>query len=168
MAIGAAHEATLGLADTMTPERTLEAATQQHLANTSRGACKITTGYLLHKPLYEFVFESRRRSHLLKLSRPTVIFWSRGAICSYPERCYILTLGCIIQRGRLSHRRKAMAVVILLLGILQIAGGVFVGLNATSPVHQIIGAVAIGFGLITFSLAIIIERINVLIKSNKD
>ncbi|PND18508.1 MULTISPECIES: hypothetical protein [Sinorhizobium] len=61
-----------------------------------------------------------------------------------------------------------MAVVILLLGILQIAGGVFVGLNATSPVHQIIGAVAIGFGLITFSLAIIIERINVLIKSNKD
>jgi hypothetical protein len=57
MAIGAAQGATLGLADTMTPEQRLEAAAQQHLANTGRGACKITKGYLLHKPLYEFVFE---------------------------------------------------------------------------------------------------------------
>jgi hypothetical protein len=57
MAIGAAQGATLGLADTMTPEQKLEAAAQQHLANTGRGACKITKGYLLHKPLYEFVFE---------------------------------------------------------------------------------------------------------------
>jgi len=57
MAIGAAQGATLGLADTMTPEQRLEEAAQQHLVNTGRGACKITKGYLLHKPLYEFVFE---------------------------------------------------------------------------------------------------------------
>lgn len=57
MAIGAAQGATLGLADTMTPETRLEAAAQQHLANTGRGGCKITRGYLLQKPLFEFWFE---------------------------------------------------------------------------------------------------------------
>lgn len=57
MAIGAAQGATLGLADTMTPEKRLEAAAQQHLANTGRSGCKITRGYLLQKPLYEFWFE---------------------------------------------------------------------------------------------------------------
>ncbi|NRP70633.1 hypothetical protein ILFOPFJJ_01514 [Ensifer psoraleae] len=57
MAIGAAQGATLGLADTMTPEKRLEAAAQQHLANTGRGGCKITRGYLLQKPLFEFWFE---------------------------------------------------------------------------------------------------------------
>jgi len=57
MAIGAAQGATLGLADTMTPEKRLEAAAQQHLENTGRAGCKIKNGYLLHKPLYEFVFE---------------------------------------------------------------------------------------------------------------
>ncbi|WP_354316628.1 hypothetical protein [Sinorhizobium fredii] len=57
MAIGAAQGATLGLADTMTPEKKLEAAAQQHLANTGRADCKITKGYLLQKPLYEFGFE---------------------------------------------------------------------------------------------------------------
>lgn len=57
MAIGAAQGATLGLADAMTPEQKLEAAAQQHLSNTGRGGCKITRGYLLSKPLYEFWFE---------------------------------------------------------------------------------------------------------------
>jgi len=57
MAIGAAQGATLGLADAMTPEKRLEAAAQQHLANTGRAGCKITRGYLLSKPLFEFWFE---------------------------------------------------------------------------------------------------------------
>ncbi|MDX0432911.1 hypothetical protein GOL30_26280 [Sinorhizobium medicae] len=57
MAIGAAQGATLGLADAMTPEKRLEAAAQQHLVNTRRGECKITKGYLLQKPLFEFWFE---------------------------------------------------------------------------------------------------------------
>lgn len=57
MAIGAAQGATFGLADTMTPEKRVEAAAQQHLVNTGRGGCKITRGYLLQKPLYEFWFE---------------------------------------------------------------------------------------------------------------
>ncbi|ASY56371.1 hypothetical protein SS05631_c14330 [Sinorhizobium sp. CCBAU 05631] len=57
VAIGAAQGATLGLADTMTPEQKLEAAAQQHLVNSGRAGCKITRGYLLQKPLYEFWFE---------------------------------------------------------------------------------------------------------------
>ncbi|MDX0105478.1 hypothetical protein GOC33_05490 [Sinorhizobium meliloti] len=57
MAIGAAQGATFGLADTMTPEKRLEAAARQHLVNTGRGGCRIKKGYLLQKPLYEFFFE---------------------------------------------------------------------------------------------------------------
>lgn len=57
MAIGAAQGATLGLADAMTPEKRLEAAAQQHLVNTGRAGCRITKGYLLQKPLFEFLFE---------------------------------------------------------------------------------------------------------------
>ena len=57
MSIGAAKGATLGLADTMTPEQKLEAAARQHLAATGRTNCRITRGYMLQKPLYEFWFE---------------------------------------------------------------------------------------------------------------
>jgi len=57
MSIGAAQGATLGLVDAMTPEQQMQAAAQQHLSNTGRGQCKITRGYLLQKPLYEFWFE---------------------------------------------------------------------------------------------------------------
>lgn len=57
MTIGAVQGATLGLADTMAPEKRLEAAARQHLVNTGRGGCRITRGYLLQKPLYEFFFE---------------------------------------------------------------------------------------------------------------
>ncbi|WJR68143.1 hypothetical protein QTA58_05125 [Neorhizobium sp. CSC1952] len=57
VSIGMAQGATLGLADTMTPEQKLEAAAQQHLTNTGRGQCKITRGYMLQKPLFEFWFE---------------------------------------------------------------------------------------------------------------
>lgn len=57
MAIGAAQGATLGLADAIPSEKRLEAAAQQHLANTGRGGCKITRGYLLQMPLFEFWFE---------------------------------------------------------------------------------------------------------------
>jgi hypothetical protein len=57
MSIGAAEGATLGLADTMTPEKLLEAAAQKRLDETGRGNCKITKGYMLQKPLYEFWYE---------------------------------------------------------------------------------------------------------------
>ncbi|WP_376742151.1 hypothetical protein [Ensifer canadensis] len=57
VAVGAAQGATFGLADTMTPEKRLEAAAQQHLTNTGRGGCKITRGYLLQKPMFEFWYE---------------------------------------------------------------------------------------------------------------
>ena len=57
MTMGVAQGATLGLADTMTPQQKLEAAGNQHLANTGRADCKIVRGSLLQKPLYEFWFE---------------------------------------------------------------------------------------------------------------
>lgn len=57
VSVGVAQGATLGLADTMTPEQKLEAAGQKHLNDTGRANCKITKGYLLQKPLYEFWYE---------------------------------------------------------------------------------------------------------------
>lgn len=57
MAIGAAQGATFGAVDAMTPEQKLEAAANQHLAETGRGNCKVVRGYLIQKPLYEFWFE---------------------------------------------------------------------------------------------------------------
>ncbi len=57
VAVGAVQGATLGLANTMTPEQKLEGAAQQHLVNTGRGQCKITGGGLLQSPMYEFWFE---------------------------------------------------------------------------------------------------------------
>lgn len=61
VAIGITQGATLGLADAMTPEQRMEAAARQHLANTGRGACSITSGYLLVKPLYEFSYTCKQR-----------------------------------------------------------------------------------------------------------
>lgn len=57
LAMGAAQGATLGMADAGPAEQKLEAAANQHLANTGRGNCKVTKGYLLQKPLYEFWYE---------------------------------------------------------------------------------------------------------------
>lgn len=59
--IGVTQGATFGLADAMTPEQKMEAAARQHLANTGRGACSITSGYLLVKPLYEFSYTCQQR-----------------------------------------------------------------------------------------------------------
>lgn len=56
-AMGAARGATLGLANVMTPEQRHEAAAQQYLAQTGRPNCKITKGYLLAEPQYEFHYE---------------------------------------------------------------------------------------------------------------
>ncbi|OKP79757.1 hypothetical protein BTE77_06615 [Ensifer adhaerens] len=56
MTIGAAQGATLGLADTMTPEDRLRAAAQQHLVNSGKSNCQVETGQLLQKPLYEFFY----------------------------------------------------------------------------------------------------------------
>lgn len=62
--IGIAQGATLGMADAMTPEQKMEAAARQHLANTGRSNCTITSGYLLVKPLYEFSFTCQQQPAL--------------------------------------------------------------------------------------------------------
>lgn len=56
-AMGAARGATFGLANVMTPEQRHEAAAQQYLVQTGRPNCKITKGYLLAEPQYEFTYE---------------------------------------------------------------------------------------------------------------
>ncbi|PDT79952.1 hypothetical protein [Sinorhizobium sp. BJ1] len=57
MTVGMVQGATLGLANSMTPEARMKAAAQQHLANTGRSGCRIASGQLLSKPLYEFRFK---------------------------------------------------------------------------------------------------------------
>ncbi len=57
MAIGAAQGATLGVADTMTPEKKLEAAALKYLSDSGKADCRITRGYMLKKPIYEFWYE---------------------------------------------------------------------------------------------------------------
>tara|TARA_R110000751_G_scaffold146094_9_gene250032 strand:- start:32207 stop:32623 length:417 start_codon:yes stop_codon:yes gene_type:complete len=54
---GAARGATLGLAQTFTPEQLHQAAAQQYLVETGREECTITSGYLLLQPQYEFTYQ---------------------------------------------------------------------------------------------------------------
>lgn len=54
VAVGAVKGATLGLAETYTPEQRHEAAAQEYLNQTGRSNCRITKGYLLAQPQYEF------------------------------------------------------------------------------------------------------------------
>lgn len=57
--MGVAKGATLGLASVsaMSPEQKHEAAAHQYLNQTGRSNCKITKGYLLAEPQYEFTYE---------------------------------------------------------------------------------------------------------------
>lgn len=54
---GMAQGATLGLADTFTPEQRHERAARAHLDRTGRSNCPIVRGYLLAQPQYEFWYE---------------------------------------------------------------------------------------------------------------
>jgi hypothetical protein len=45
---------TLGIVDTTPPLPHFQAAAETHLANTGRGHCRVTQGYLLIKPQFEF------------------------------------------------------------------------------------------------------------------
>lgn len=57
--MGVAKGATLGLASVsaMSPEQRHEAAAQEYLNQTGRSQCRITKGYLLAEPQYEFTYE---------------------------------------------------------------------------------------------------------------
>ncbi|SDA39440.1 hypothetical protein [Sinorhizobium sp. NFACC03] len=58
-----------------------------------------------------------------------------------------------------------MAVFILLLGLLQMFGGVIVAFLAKSAMHEILGATAFGLGVVSVALAIIIAKIDDFAKS---
>lgn len=52
-----------------------------------------------------------------------------------------------------------MEFVIAALGILQMLGGVLAYLAARSAVHEILGAISFGMGLLSFALAIALSRL---------
>ncbi len=58
-----------------------------------------------------------------------------------------------------------MSAFILILGILQMLGGIAVALGAKSAIHEILAACAFGLGAITFALAIIIVKIDDAVKA---
>lgn len=58
-----------------------------------------------------------------------------------------------------------MAVIILLLGLLQMFGGVIVAFIAKTAMHEILGATAFGLGVISMALSIIIAKIDDFVKS---
>ncbi|WP_026616381.1 hypothetical protein [Ensifer aridi] len=58
-----------------------------------------------------------------------------------------------------------MAATIFLLGLLQVVGGALVAFAAKSAIHEILGAVAFGLGVISAALGIIIAKIDDYVKS---
>lgn len=58
-----------------------------------------------------------------------------------------------------------MAAFILILGLLQMAGGVFVAMVSKSAIHEILGAIAFGFGVLSMALAVIIAKIDDAVKA---
>lgn len=53
-----------------------------------------------------------------------------------------------------------MAVIVFILGLLQMVGGVFFAVMAQSSIHQILAAIVFGFGVLAFALAVIIAKID--------
>ncbi|WP_319533268.1 hypothetical protein [uncultured Cohaesibacter sp.] len=60
MVMGAAKGLTLGLANTMPPEKVHEAAARKYLDENGRAHCSITKGYLVAEPQYEFSYDCSR------------------------------------------------------------------------------------------------------------
>lgn len=60
-----------------------------------------------------------------------------------------------------------MSALIFTVGLLQIVAGVLVALSAKSAIHEILGAIAFGLGVLSLAMAVIISRIDTLIKAKK-
>lgn len=52
-----------------------------------------------------------------------------------------------------------MAGLIFLIGLLQIIGGLLVLLQANSAIHEILAALAFGFGVLSLALSVVISRL---------
>lgn len=57
-----------------------------------------------------------------------------------------------------------MAAFVMILGLVQMVGGVLFAFAANSAIHQILGAVCFGFGVLSFALAVIIAKIDDAVK----
>lgn len=57
-----------------------------------------------------------------------------------------------------------MAAAIFLLGILQVVGGVLIAFAAKSAMHEIVGAISLGLGVVSAALGIIIAKIDDYVK----
>lgn len=55
-----------------------------------------------------------------------------------------------------------MAKLLYALGLLQIVGGVLIAMAAKSAIHEILGAVAFGMGVLAIGLAAVIDRLSAL------
>ncbi|MGV2069092.1 hypothetical protein [Agrobacterium sp. 22-226-1] len=55
-----------------------------------------------------------------------------------------------------------MAKLLYALGLLQVVGGVLVAMAAKSAIHEILGAVAFGMGVLAIGLAAVIDRLSAL------
>lgn len=53
-----------------------------------------------------------------------------------------------------------MAKLLYALGLLQIVGGILVAVAAKSAIHEILGSIAFGMGVLAIGLAAVIERLN--------
>ena len=51
-----------------------------------------------------------------------------------------------------------MAKLLYALGLMQIVGGVLIAMTAKSAIHEILGAIAFGMGVLAIGLATVIDR----------
>jgi hypothetical protein len=61
----------------------------------------------------------------------------------------------------------AMAAIVLILGLIQMAGGVIIWMLAKSAMHEITSVSLFGFGVLAFGLAAIIAKIDDAMKAGK-
>ncbi len=53
-----------------------------------------------------------------------------------------------------------MAAILYALGLIQILGGIAVAMTAKSAIHEILGSIAFGMGVLSIGLAAIVSRLS--------
>jgi hypothetical protein len=76
-----------------------------------------------------------------------------------------LTPEVILSTLRIFDGECAVANIVLILALLQMAGGALAALLATSTNHQILGATSFGLGVVSFALAAIIAKMDDFVKA---
>jgi hypothetical protein len=60
-----------------------------------------------------------------------------------------------------------MGAVIIILGLLQIAGGLIAYADAESAIHQILGAISFGMGILSLALGTALNHLQAIRKASK-